>query len=326
MLDAHERAILEVLAAHGDGLGWHGLAVRLGARGDHDARNLVQMLRAMVGRGLLASAAEPPRWSATELGRAALAPPGPLAPAELVRWARELSGDVVAALTLLSAELADQPRVVAALLQTLAFAEQSARGTTLILGCLDDAHRRRLADALTTDPRPAVRAAFYSPFAPLRFDVPGTSARLFTADVCAALLRRGLFDPDREVRLLATAMTFGTCSGAQVTDLLLANLAGDDRDLAWRTLAALGSARDGASLAALVRHADGPDEGFAGIAVQALGARDDGRALCAERARSDPREWVRSCAHHALAVAASLAEQAKREGKQAKRDDEQAKL
>jgi hypothetical protein len=312
MLDAHERAILEVLAAHGDGLGWHGLATRLGARGSHDARNLVQMLDELATRGLLARDVEPPRWSLTELGRATLGPPGPLAPAELLRWTRELSGDVVAALTLASGELADPPRLVAALLQTVAFAEQSARGVTPILGWLDDDLRRRLAEALVTDPRPAVRAAFYTGFAPLRFDVPGTAARLFTADACAALLRRGLVDPDREVRLLATAMTFGTCSGAQVTDLLLANLAGDDRDLVWRTLAALGSARDAASLAALVRHADGSDESFAGIAVQALGARDDGRALCAERAQSDPREWVRSSARHALAVAASLAEQGKR--------------
>lgn len=327
MLDAHERAILEILAAHGDGLGWYALANRLGARGEHDSRNLVHVLDAMTERGLLARSPEPTRWSATELGRAALVPgplapaeldraalvTGPLAPAELVEWARRLSGDLVTALTLLSTHLADQPRLVAALLQALAFAEPSARGIASSLGFLDEPHRQRLADALTTDPRPAVRAAFYSAFAPLRFDVPGTAARVFTADACAALLRRGLVDPDREVRLVATAMTFGTCSGEHVTDLLLANLASDDRDLVWRTLAALGSARDEASRAALVRHLDGPDESFAGIAVQALGARDDGRALCAERAQNDPREWVRGSARHALAVAASLAERAKRD-------------
>lgn len=312
MLDAHARAIVELLAAHPEGLAWHGLATRLGVHGGHDERNLVELLHALVDHKLVVRAAEPPRWQLTELGRATLVP-GPLPPAELVRWTRELSGGLVAALTLLSEHVADPPRVVAALLQVLAFAEPAARGITPILGVLDEPHRLRLADALTTHPRPAVRAAFYGPFAPLRFDVPGTSPRLFAADAGAALLRRGLLDPDREVRLLATAMVFGTCSGAQVTDLLLANLASDDRDLVWRTLAALGSARDEASLAALVRHADGPDEGLASIAVQALGARDDGRALCAERSRSDPREWVRSCARHALAVAASLAEQAARE-------------
>jgi hypothetical protein len=70
MIDGHERAILELLAAHGDGLGWHAIAVRLGARGQHDPRNLVHVLDGLTGRGLLAAADG--RWTLTELGRATL--------------------------------------------------------------------------------------------------------------------------------------------------------------------------------------------------------------------------------------------------------------
>lgn len=312
MVDPHERAILELLAAHGP-LGWHGVATRLGRL---DARNLVHVLDGLTARGLLATdgPAEKTQWALTALGRKTLAPhpPGPLTPDELVAWARDLTGEPTAVITRVYSELADPPRLLAALLQVLAAAEASARGVVLALGCLDPDTRLRLAETLTTDPRPAVRAAFYTGFAPLRLDIPGQAARLFPDEACAAIVRRGLADPDREVRAQATTMVFGTCLGAHVSDALLANLETGDHDLRWRTLAALGGATDDDSRAALEQHLDGPDLGLACMAVQALGARADGRALCRQRAERDAREPVRNAAHHALAVAASLAEKARR--------------
>lgn len=220
---------------------------------------------------------------------------------ELAAWDEALARDFIEFLKLLGPVRSDSARLEAGLRALLAMRPERAVGIARVLGCLDAAGRLRLATEMAEHPRVSVRAEFLRVNAPQRLEVPGSSPRWLPDEAWDPWLRSGLMGEDPDVREYAASIAFGLSRGTAVARELIACAETGSPALRWRSLLALGSAEDPASLALLLRTLAGPDEGLAGAAVRALAARPDGRNAW-QRALADPRAHVRNSARFAAAV------------------------
>jgi hypothetical protein len=244
-------------------------------------------------------------------GRRALTAPaasGPLPAGELAALIAALRGDVVSTLDAIRPRAGDSLRLWAALRQAVAADPATALNAAIGALALAEADRAAFLGELVGDPRPAVRAAAFAAFAPPHSEAPGTAMRSIADPELDALLRRGLADPDDEVRTAAAKLAFAADRGGALVGELMVNLEAPARELRWWVVLALGGADDPISLRVLEQLAAENDLMMATAAVRALAQRLDGRAAW-RRALDDPRAGVAPAAIFALArVATALDE------------------
>jgi hypothetical protein len=154
-----------------------------------------------------------------------------------------------------------------------------------LLWLLPEERRLGIAQRLAEDPIAARRVAFFHAMAgggegveeQARYLAPGSAVVHLAEEPFVAILRAGLRDPSVDVRGAAARLAYATERGGRVLEELLDGVRDEAPGLASWSAAALGTARDEASLQVLRRIMAGDDEQRASFAVRALAARPDAR-------------------------------------------------
>lgn len=314
-----ERAVLALVRAGQPNASWHWLATRLPLYDVPLVPDVLTVLEALRERGLVMDqiiGGGLDAWSLTDAGRArlealesveALKDSGPLSAAELAQLTAALRGGAQATIAALMPYADDGAKMRAVLQRALASDHGLAERVAFGAAMLPASERAVFANELAVDPRPSVRAALFSAWAPARKDIPGEAVRVLSDRDWDALLRRGLSDAEVEVRSAAAALTFASDAGGGLVDELMACLRAPVRELRYWAILSLGAAGDAPSLEALERFAGDREPMLAAAAVRALAARRDGHERWLA-ALGDPRADVYQAAVFALAeVAVALA-------------------
>jgi hypothetical protein len=302
---SRELAFLRIVADKTGEVGWHAIetqmsrldvpfqpsAVELGRR-----LEAVGMTRLVERAGFTHGA-----YEITDLGRTfvrdAERNTWPLGPTEAAELAHALSRPLSEAIAAFAPMMADAARCARAL-QQLLVAGLANDAIAYLSQLLLAPERWSVGVAFATDSRPEVRLALFRAWggpgegidAQARFKPPGPVLEWHSDWTFVELLQIGLADPAVEVRDAAARLAYATQSGALVATELLADLASPQPSV-W-SAAALGPARDPASLAILRALVRGGDEAFAAAAVRALAGRPDGHGDLVAAAR-DARTHVR---------------------------------
>lgn len=294
-----ERGLLRLVRDGGDRASWHWIATRAPLAGLPLEPYALATLKELAARGLVSRAdvgGGMDRWTLTESGQAAIDAGAAGADDEVLRLLR---ADIVTALRGLLPRAGDALRLWESLRRAVRADPGVAKNAARAAMLFEETDRGPYLRELAADPRPEVRAAAFSAFAPPRVEAPGEAVHVVPDDVLDEIIRQGLVDPDRSVRSEAARTAFAADRGAAVLGELVANMEAPERDLQWWVTLALGGARDPISLAQLERLAGGDDLRLAGAAVRALAARPDGHPAWLAALR-DPRPEIWPSAAFAL--------------------------
>jgi hypothetical protein len=302
-----ERVVLHLVREGAGNASWHRLATRLPSFDVPLVPDLMEVLRDLNARGLVTQtlvSSGMDRWAITPQGIAQLEGKtiaGPLDAAELAAFSADVHAGPHTTLKALKPYLDDGLRLWSILRQLLHANPSDAQRVAELGLFLPASERGPFAREMTDDSRAFVRAALFRAWIPARNDVPGKPLPTVPDAELDEILRRGLTDPDLDVREAAAAVTFAAVRGASLAAELVVNLGTPSGRLRWWSILALGGASDELSRELLVERVAGNDMAEAAAAIRALGQRADGRDAWFHGI-GDPRPDVRDAAVFALAT------------------------